>query len=90
MINIKYNKYYERKMRSNKVEYSTADGVYCTTHDVRVPFWMLEFSSRNIINHHFHVDNDKGDSVIGYDIIIGRDLMVQLGLTAGYKRQFLQ
>ena len=51
---------------------------------------MIEFSRRNIINHRFHVDNDKGESGIGYDMIIGRDLMVQLGLTAHFKRQLLQ
>ena len=43
-----------------------------------------------MINHHFHVDNDKGDSGIGYYMIIGRDLMVQLGLTSKFKRQVLQ
>ena len=31
-------KLYERKMRSNKVEYSTSKGPYCNTHDVKVPF----------------------------------------------------
>ena len=30
--------HYERKMRSNKVDYSTAAGVYCTTNDVKVNF----------------------------------------------------
>ena len=54
-------------------------------HDVKVPFFMLEFSGRKIMNHHFHVDNDKGDSVICYDMIIDRDLTVQLGLTAKFK-----
>ena len=38
MIKIKHTKYYECKMRYNKVEYSTANGVYCTTHDFKVPF----------------------------------------------------
>ena len=51
---------------------------------------MLEFSISNIINHRFCVDNDKGDSGIGYDMIIGRKLMVQLGLTANFKHQVLQ
>ena len=68
-------------MWSNKVEYSTAAGVYCTTHDVKVTFYMPEFSSRKIINNYFHVNNG---------IIIGRDMMVQLGLTSDFKRQLLQ
>ena len=90
MIKILHTKIYECNMRSNKVEYSTVTGVYFTTHDVKVPFCMPEFSSSKIINHCFHVDSNKAESVIGYDMIIGRDLMVQLGLTDNFKRQFLQ
>ena len=84
MIKIKYTKHYERKIRSNKVEYSTAAGMYCVIHDVKVTFCMLKFPSSKIIIHCFHVDNNKDDS------IIGRDLMVQLVLTADFKRQLLQ
>ena len=51
---------------------------------------MPEFSSSKIINHRFRVDNDKGESVIGYDMIIYRDMMVQLFLKAEFKRQVLQ
>ena len=76
-------------MRSNKVEHSTAAGVYCTAHDVKVPFCIPEFSSIKIINHRFHVDNDKYESGIGCVMIIGHDLMVQLGLTDDFKRQVL-
>ena len=51
---------------------------------------MPEFSGSKIINHRFHVDKDEGELGIGYDMIIGCDLMVQLGLTADFKRQVLQ
>ena len=77
-------------MRSNKVEYSMATGVFCTTHDVKVLFFMPYFSSSKIINNFFHVNNYKGESGIGYAMIIFRDLMVQLGLTANFKRQATQ
>ena len=40
--------------------------------------------------HHFHVDNDGGHLGIGYDIIIGHDLILHLDLTADFKRQVLQ
>ena len=60
MIKIRNTKHYECKMRSNNVYYSTADGMYCTTHYVEVPFCMPEVSSIKIINHHFHVHNDEG------------------------------
>ena len=51
---------------------------------------MLEFNIREMFNHRFHVNNDKGESVIGYNMIISHDLMVQLGLKADFKRQVLQ
>ena len=77
-------------MRSTKVEYSTAAGVYCMMYDVKVTFCIHKFYIRRIINHLFHVDNYKGKLGIRYKMIIERDLMVQLDLTAYFKRQFLQ
>ena len=77
-------------MRSNKVEYSTASGVYCTTHDGKVPFCMPEFSIRKRINHCFYDDNDRGELGICYDRITGHELMVQLGLMTDLKLNFLQ
>ena len=59
-------------------------------HDVKVPLCMQDFSSSKIINHHFHIDNGKGESGVGYGIIIGRGLMVQLVLTAAFKRQLIK
>ena len=40
IIKRQHTKHHERKMLSNKVEYSTAAGMYCTTHDVNVTFCM--------------------------------------------------
>ena len=77
-------------MRYNKVEYSTAAGLYCTTHDVKVTFCRSEFSIRNIIEHRFHVNNNKGESGIRHDMIIGCELMIQLGLKTNFKHQVLQ
>ena len=77
-------------MQSNKVEYITAAGLYCTTHDVKVTFCMLEFSSSKTIHNRFHINNDKGESDIGYDVIIVHNLMVHLGLTSDIKIQSLQ
>ena len=84
MINIKHSKHYERNIQSNKVEYITAADVYCTTPDIKLTFCMPEFCSSKIINHRFHVNKNKGESGIGYDIIIDRDLMVQISLTAKF------
>ena len=90
MIKRRHTKHYECKMWSNRVEYSTANGVYCTTHDVKVPFCIPELSSSKINNRCIHVDNNEGELDIGYDLIIGRELLVHLGLTADFKRQLFQ
>ena len=74
----------------NRVKYSTAAGTYCTTNDVKVTFCIPLFPSSKRIFHRFYVDNDESESVIGYGMIIGRDLMVHLGLMADFKYQFLQ
>ena len=77
-------------MQSNKVGYITASGLYCTKHDVKVYVCMPELSSSRIIEHRFHVENDKGESHIGYYMIIGRDLMLILGPAADFKHQVPQ
>ena len=38
MIKRKHTKHHERRMQSNKVEYSTTAVLYCTTHDVKATF----------------------------------------------------
>ena len=90
MIKIRHTKYYELKIWSNKVEYSTATGFYCTAHDVKVPLFVPELSRSKIIHHLFHVNNYKGELVICYDMIIGHDLMVKLVMKAEFKHQLLQ
>ena len=43
------------------------------------------FLAEKIINHRFQVDNYKGESGIGYEMIIRRDLMVHIGLMTNFK-----
>ena len=50
---------------------------------------MPEFSSSKIISHFFCIDNNSGESVIGCDMIIVRDLMVQLCLLDDFNHQVL-
>ena len=39
-------------------------------HDIRVKMCMPDFSGIKIITHQFHVDKEKGDTWIGYEMII--------------------
>ena len=84
MINRKLINNYTSKLRDIKVEYSTYYGLYTTKHGVKVTFSMPYFPSRKNIMNSFHVDNSIGDGEIGYEIIIGCDLMVQLGPKAEF------
>ena len=59
MVKSQHTKPYEIKMRSNKVEYSTAAGPYCKTYDFKVKFFMPYFSIRKIILHCFNIDNNE-------------------------------
>ena len=90
MINHKHLNTYSYKLKSNKVYQITASGLYKTTHDVKVPFRMPEFSVRTVITHIFHVENKWGDERISYAMITSRDQMVQLGLKADFGRQILE
>ena len=90
MIKRRHTKPYEHNIRSNKSEYSTATETYCTAHEVKVPFLTTNFSISMKILHRFHVNNNEGDLDIGYNRIIRHDLMVQLGLSADFKRQVPQ
>ena len=45
---------------------------------------------RNFITHHFHIDNKEDGFGIVYGVIIGYDLMLQLGLMANFKHKVLE
>ena len=90
MFKRKYNGPYEIIISSKNIEYSITTELYCMENDFKVKFCMPEFSSSNIILSQFNVDNNKVELVIGYDMIIGRDLMVHIGLMNNFKRQVLQ
>ena len=51
---------------------------------------MSKFSSIKIISHCFHVYKNEVEVGIVNDIIIDHDLVVQLGIQAGFKRRLLQ
>ena len=55
---------------------------------MKVPFSMPVFSRINVLTHRFHVDNARDDEGIVYDIIIGRGIMVQLGLKGNFNVKY--
>ena len=79
-----------QKNITKKVEYSTAAGTYCTTHDVKLPFCIPDISISKIITHTFYVNNKEGDTGIGCDILIGQYLVVQLGKISDSKHNVIE
>ena len=90
LIKSKYINNYKAKIQPKKVEYSTATSMYCTTHDVKFPFCMPEFSITKIITNQFYINDGEGDTLMGYEIIIGRDLMVQFEMISYFKRKSVE
>jgi len=90
MIKSKYVKKEKHNFRKNKQEYSTAAGIYTTNYDVKLKLSLTEFNSSKIISHRFQVDNDDGDEGIGYDMIIGRDLMESIGMILDFQNKTIQ
>ena len=89
IISYDYVKKFKSKFRRNVTTYDTAGGEYKTKYDVKIDFTMPEFSSSRIIRHRFHVDQSKDRQNLGYDVILGRDIMIKLGLATDFARRKL-
>ena len=51
---------------------------------------MTDLSISKIITHHYHVNGDESDKCIGYGMIIGCYLMVQLGMIYDFKCNLIE
>lgn len=67
-------------------EYEIAGGIYKTKYKAVVHFTLPEFSSSKRIFWKCVVDDDEGNG-IGYDMIMGRDLMAAIGLHLDFRQQ---
>jgi len=48
-------------------------------------FTLAEFSPSSIINHTFQVGEESTAGDIGYDVIVGRKLLIELGLIMNFE-----
>ncbi len=79
----RHAKKHKHKWKAVEDVYDTAGGTYAPTHKVKIDFSLPEFSNSKIITHEFRVDNanqHRRYGSIGYDMIIGRDLLHPLGI----------
>ena len=69
---------------SKKSEYVTAGGLFTTNKQGTLVFKLPEFSNSKDITWSMDMDNGKLEE-LGYDMIIGRDLLFFLGMIIDFK-----
>jgi len=78
-----------KKLRHKKTRsetWTTAAGTFQTTHTTDVEFKLPEFSSSRIIKANFHIMENH----IKYDMILGRDILSDLGIDLLFSNQLIQ
>ena len=81
------DKKYANKLKTTKNKsYSTGNGVLKTNKEAEISLTLSEFSDSKIINWKFDITDSKD---LGYDIIIGRDLMQALGISLCFKENII-
>jgi len=72
---------------THSTKWSTKAGVFETNKTCKVQFILPEFDQNKIIEWTMHVDDSTSNS--NYDMIIGTDLMVELGMNIEFDRQVM-
>ena len=73
------------KWKRSTASFMTAAGNYNTTHTAKVLFTLPEFSESKILHWDFHLDPETDTQGTGYDMIIGWDLMQELGVLIDFQ-----
>ena len=77
------NQYYARKLRlkaNRDTRWTTTAGQFKTTYTTKVELSMPELHERRLIKHKFHITPNE----MGYNMIIGQDLMEELGIDLNF------
>ena len=78
------------KYRRVRTTWATAGGEFQTCRKAKVEFQLPEFSTSKEISWLFHVDkSDPNDDALGYDMIIGRDLLTDLGIIIDFEDGYI-
>ena len=72
------------KLKKSSRKFATGNGIMRTTHESEISFTLPEFSDTKLINWNFNIFQQKN---IGYDIIIGRDLMQALKIDISFQNE---
>ena len=90
MIKYKHVRSKKHKFLKNYSTYSTAAGQYSTAYEVKLKFALEEFDRNTTLKHTFDIDESNDEKGIGYDMIIGRDLLVKLGIDIRFTDQTIK
>ena len=78
------------KYRRVRTTWATAGGEFQTRRKAKVEFQLPEFSTSKEISWSFHVDeSDPKNDALGYDMIIGRDLLTDLGIIIDFEDGYI-
>jgi hypothetical protein len=77
------------KYKGNPVKLTTLGGVYTTKRKALMDFRLPEFSLNKSITWSCHVDESTDPKFAQYDMIIGDDLMQELGIDLLYSKQLM-
>ena len=85
----KYVKHLKHKFTKKVTDYEVAGGKFTTKKEVKVRFSLPEFCDSKIITGRFKIDSDSTDKGLGYDMIVGRDLLFKLGVELNFKDEVI-
>ena len=78
-------KKYCKKLKDNKEkEYATGSGTLKTKYESKVYFSLPEFSDQKIINWVFNTTSSED---LGYDVILGRDILLNLNINISFEKR---
>ena len=89
----KYTQRYKHKWKKIDDVYDTAGGDFAPKYKVKLNFSLPEFSESKIITSDFRIDDinqHKQYGNIGYDMVIGRDILHPLGLSEDFATATIQ
>ena len=73
----------QTKILKKKTEFNVAGGSFHTDGEAVINFSLTEFSESKVIKWNFNIARDSEE--LGYDMVIGRDLLMALGINLRFK-----
>jgi hypothetical protein len=80
----------KKEQNATKQQWSTKGGVFSTDTRCAVPFNIVDFATNKRVDWTFYIDNQPKTSSAGYDMIIGRDLLCNLGIDIKFSSRTLK